>query len=128
MQKYHWAWPVSLSLPPSILVSAEVSVYNSDFNDKIGSFSTKHFYWAKLMKEHVLKQENDDNDYDKIIDRFFSGCQDNNSNYVATGSLDHKILKCPFIQVFTHPKEKLNDHQVPLYVFFKGNPCPAHQP
>ncbi len=80
------------------------------------------------MKEHVLKQENDDNDYDKIIDRFFSGCQDNNSNYVATGSLDHKILKCPFIQVFTHPKEKLNDHQVPLYVFFKGNPCPAHQP
>ncbi len=82
------------------------------------------------MKEHVPHQENDDKDHGKIIDRIFSGCQENNSNHVTAGSLDHKILDCPFIQVFTLPKGKPKDHQVMLCTFLKGNqnPSPVHQP
>ncbi len=45
----------------------KTSIYNLDFEDKLGSLSNKHLQWAKLIKENVSQQENDGRDDDKII-------------------------------------------------------------
>jgi hypothetical protein len=33
--------------------SVEASIYDTDFEDKLGLLSTKHLHWAKLIKEHI---------------------------------------------------------------------------
>jgi hypothetical protein len=83
--------------------------------------------WAKLVKENVNQQENNDKDYDKILDRI-STKSDPNSKYIAPGRFGVELSDTPSIQVFTLPKDKWKDSQATLQAFFKGNPSPIHQP
>jgi hypothetical protein len=102
-------------------------VYNSDFNNKLTLLSAKHLQWAKLIKENVNQQENNDKDYNKILDRI-STKTDPNSKYITPGKFGVELLDTPSIQVFTLPKDKLKDSQATLQAFFKGNSSPLCQP
>jgi hypothetical protein len=75
--------------------------------------SAKHLQWAKLIKENVNQQENNDKDYDKILDKI-STKTDPNSKYVMPGTFGMGILDTPSIQVFTLPKDKWKDSQAML--------------
>ncbi len=105
----------------------EASVYDSNFDNKFASLSAKHLQSAKLIKENVNQQENNDKDYDKILDRI-STKMDPNSKYVTPGKFGVGLLNTPSIQVFTLPKDKWKDSQAMLQAFFKGNPSPVCQP
>ncbi len=85
------------------LCAVKTSVHDTDFEDKVGSFSisTKHLHWGKLIKMHVQQQKNDEKDFDKIFDRIFSGCKETNSKFVTPGSFGHDFVCIPFIQLFT---------------------------
>ena len=106
--------------------AVETSVYDYDFDDKLASLSTKHLQWAKLIKENVNQQENNDKDYDKILDRI-STKSDPNSKYITPGRFGVELLDTPSIQVFTLPNNKWKDSQATLRAFFKGNPSPIRQ-
>jgi hypothetical protein len=53
--------------------AVEASVYDSNFNDKLGLLSAKNLQWAKLIKENINQQENDIKDYDEILGRISGG-------------------------------------------------------
>jgi hypothetical protein len=93
--------------------AVKASVYNSDFDDKLASLSAKHLQWAKLIKKNVNQQENNDKDYDKILDRI-STKTDPNSKYITPGKFGMKLLDTPSIQVFTLPKDEWKDSQATL--------------
>jgi hypothetical protein len=42
--------------------AVKASVYDSNFNIKLALLSAKHLQWAKLIKENVNQQENNDKD------------------------------------------------------------------
>jgi hypothetical protein len=107
--------------------AVKASVYDSDFNNKLALLPAKHLQWAKLIKENVNQQENNDKDYNKILDRI-STKTDPNSKYITPGKFGVELLDTPSIQVFTLPKDKWKDSQATLQAFFKGNPSPACQP
>ncbi len=91
----------------------KASVYDSNFDNKLALLSAKHLQWAKLIKENVNQQENNDKDYDKILDRI-STKTDPNSKYVTPGKFGMELLDTPSIQVFTLPKDKWKDSQAML--------------
>ncbi len=93
--------------------AVEASVYDFDFNDKLALLSAKHLQWAKLIKESVNQQENNDKDYDKILDRI-STMTDPDSKYATPGKFGVELLDTPSIQVFTLPKDKWKDSQATL--------------
>jgi hypothetical protein len=73
--------------------------------DKVGSFSTKHLHWAKLIKEHVQQQENNEKDFKKIFNRIVSGCKETNPKFVTPGSFGHDFVCIPF-HPSGHPQER----------------------
>jgi hypothetical protein len=72
--------------------AVEASVYDSDFDDKLALLSAKHLQWAKLIKENVNQQENNDKYCDKILDRI-STKTDPNSKYVTPGKFGMELLE-----------------------------------
>jgi hypothetical protein len=108
--------------------AVKASVYDSDFDDKLGLISAKHLQWAKLIKENVNQQENDDKDYDEILGRISCGSEDPISKYATPGTFGVELLDTPFIQVFTLLKDKWKDKQAMRWAFFKGNSSPVCQP
>jgi hypothetical protein len=62
--------------------AVKASVYDFNFNDKLALLSAKHLQWAKLIKENVNQQENNDKDYDKILVRISTNT-DPNSKYIT---------------------------------------------
>jgi hypothetical protein len=93
--------------------AVKASIYDSNFNDKLALLSAKHLQWAKLIKENVNQQENNDKYCDKILDRI-STKTDPNSKYVTPGKFGVKLLDTPSIQLFTLPKDKWKDSQAML--------------
>jgi hypothetical protein len=85
--------------------AVKASVYDSDFDNKLALLSAKHLQWAKLIKENVNQQENNDKDYNKILYRI-STKTDPNSKYIMPGKFGIELLDTPSIQVFTLPKDK----------------------
>jgi hypothetical protein len=83
--------------------AVKASIYNSNFNDKLASLSAKHLQWAKLIKENVNQQENNDKDYDIILDRI-STMTDPNSKYVTPGKFGVVLLDTPIYSSVCSPK------------------------
>ena len=107
----------------------EASVYDDDFEEKLGTMSPKHATWARLIKEHFIQNKNN-----KCVDNFFDRVYKHatpdklNAKYVTDRSLDGKIFDYSFIQVFSMPSGKWKDNQASLCSFFKGNPSPVCLP
>ena len=101
--------------------SVEASIYDTNFEDKIGLLSTKHLHWEKLTKEHVHQQENTDKDNDKVLGRLIKSGEESVSKIVTTGSFVFikDLFDCSFIQVFTLPKGKWKEDQDMLCTFSK---------
>jgi hypothetical protein len=93
--------------------AVEASVYDSDFDNKLALLSAKHLQWVKLMEENVNQQENNDKDYDKILDKI-STKTGPNSKYITPSKFGVELLDTPSIQVFTLPKDKWKDSQATL--------------
>jgi hypothetical protein len=86
----------------------------SNFDDKLGSLSAKPFQWAKLIKENLNQQENDDKDYDKILSRISCGNEDSILKYVTPVTFYVELLDTPSIHMFPLLKDKWKDKQAML--------------
>jgi hypothetical protein len=130
--------PLGLALIPIIAPiffgqkHIEISFHDANFEDKLESFSQTHLQWAKLMKEHVLQQENDGKDVDTIVDRLIGKvCRRaprKNFKFTLAGFFETQIPDSSFFFIYNIPKDKWKDHQSKLRVFFVGNPSPDRQP
>ncbi len=108
--------------------AVEANIHDSDFEEKLALLSPTHLTWAKLVKENITQQENDGQDYEKILSRISKGDKDTFLKYVMPNSFGVELLDAPIIQVFSLPKNKWNDAQEKLRSFFKCNPSPTRQP
>ncbi len=106
----------------------ETNIHDSDFEEKLAQLSPTHLAWAKLVKENITQQENDGQDYKKILSRISKGDENTVSKYISTPNTSGvELLEAPIIQVFSLPKNKWNDAQEKLRSFFKCNPSPTRQ-
>ena len=107
--------------------AVEAFVHDDDFEEKLGMMSPKHAFWAKLIKEHFVQNENNEKCVDKFFDRVYKqGGRDKiNAKYITDCCLDGKNFDYSFIQAFTLPSGKWKESQSSLHSFFKGNPSPV---
>ncbi len=75
--------------------AVKASIYDTDFDDEVGSLSMKHLHWAKLIKEHVQQQENDEKDFNKIFDSIFNGPKETNSKFVTSVFFNDDFVHIP---------------------------------
>jgi hypothetical protein len=130
--------PLGLALVPIIAPiyfgqkHIEININDTDFENKLESFSPKHLQWAKLIKEHMQQQENDGKDVDTIIDRLFGQTRgtgpSKNSKFASAGFVEAQIPESSFFPIYNLPKDKWKDHQSKLRIFCVGNPSPNRQP
>jgi hypothetical protein len=117
------AMPIFFGMP-----AVEANIHDSDSEETLALLSPKHLAWAKLVKENITQQENDGQDYEKILSRISKGDENTVSKYVTANTFGVQLLDAPIIQVFSLPKNKWNDAQENLRSFFKCNPSPTCQP
>ena len=108
--------------------AVKANIHDSDFEEKLALLSPTHLAWAKLVKVNITQQENDGQDYKKILSRISKGDEDTVSKYVTPNTFGVELLDAPIIQVFSLPKNKWNDAQEKIRSFFKCNPSPTCQP
>jgi len=115
------AVPIFFGMP-----AVEANIHNSDYKETLALLSPEHLAWA--VKENITQQENDGQDYEKILSRISKGDENTVSEYVTPNTFGVQLLDAPIIQVFSLPKNKWNVAQEKLWSFFKCNPSPTHQP
>ena len=108
------AVPIFFGMP-----AVETNIHDSDFEEKLAQLSPTHLAWAKLVKENITQQENDGQDYEKILSRISKGDKDTVLKYVTPNTFGVELLDAPIIQVFSLPKNKWSDAQEKLRSFFK---------
>jgi len=118
----------SAVLGNSMDASSEPAFVYLDISDLGYTSVIEHLAWAKLVKENITQQENDGQDYEKILSRISKGDEDTVSKYVTPNTFGVELLDAPIIQVFSLPKNKWSDAQEKLRSFFKCNPSPTRQP
>ena len=117
------AVPIFFCMP-----AVEANIHDSDFEEKLALLSPTHLTWVKLVKENITQQENNGQDYKKILSRISKGDEDTVSKHVTPNTFGVELLDAPIIQVFSLPKNKWNDAQEKIRSFFKCNPSPTRQP
>ncbi len=91
------------------------------------SISLIHLKWAKLIKEHIIQQENNNDDVAAIINRLSKKSRTANSLKFVTKFFFKAYLpdSCFFFIYNISNWEKWAAHQVKLHKFFIGNPSPV---
>jgi hypothetical protein len=104
-------------------------IHNTDFEEKMESISPTHLKWAKLIKEHITQQENDNDDVITITDCLSKKSRiADNSKFATIGFFEAYVLNSCFFFVFNlSNQEKWGVHQDRLREFFVGNLSPVPQ-
>ena len=108
--------------------AVKANIHNLDFDGKLALLLPTLLAWAKLVKENITQQENDEQDYEKIRGKISRRDEVSVSKYVTPNTFGVKILDAPIIHFFTLLKNKWNDVQEMLQTFFKCNLSPVCQP
>jgi len=108
--------PVLFGMP-----AVKANIHNLDFDGKLALLSPTLLAWAKLVKENITQQENDEQDYEKIRGKISRRDEVSVTKYVTSNTFGVKILDAPIIRFFTLLKNKWNDVQEMLQTFFKCN-------
>ena len=93
------AVPIFFGMP-----AVEANNHDSDFEEKLALLSPTPLAWAKLVKENITQQENDGQDYEKILSRISKGGKDTVLKYVTPNNFGVELLDAPIIQVFSARK------------------------
>jgi hypothetical protein len=130
--------PLGLALIPIIASiffgqkHIKISIHDADFKDKLESFSQMHLQWAKLMKEHILQQENDGKDVDTIVNRVFGKvCRrapSKNFKFALAGFLEAQIPDLPFFPIYNLPKTNGRIIRASCVSFLLGIQAPTISP
>jgi hypothetical protein len=105
------------------------SIHDTNFEEKMESISAIHLKWAKLIKEHIIQQENDNDDVITIINCLSKKSRTaNNWKFAPIGFFEAYIPDSCFFSVFNLSNwEKWGVHQDELCEFFVSNPSPVCQ-
>jgi hypothetical protein len=104
-------------------------IQDTDFEEKMESISPIHFKRAKLIKEHITQQENDNDDVIIITDCLSKKSRTaDNLNFATIDFFEAYVPDSCFFSVFNlSNQEKWGVHQDKLCEFFVGNPSPVCQ-
>jgi hypothetical protein len=107
--------------------AVEASVYDTDFDNKVGSLSVKHLHWAKFIKEHVQQQENDERDFKKSLIRFSMVAMKPTPSLLRPVLLG-RIFAQTFHSSVCPPERKMEDSPSHALYLFEENLSPICQP
>jgi hypothetical protein len=104
-------------------------IHNTHFEEKMESISPIHLKWAKLIKEHITQQENDNNDVITITNCLSKKSRvADNLKFATIGFFEAYNPDSCFFSFFNlSNKEKWGVHQDKLCEIFVGNPSPICQ-